>query len=43
MPYQFSAQICAKLLARSTGIRAAAHLVPRKVALSTVIGIYRHL
>ena len=43
MPYQYSAQICAKLLARSTGIRAAAHLVPRKVALPTVIGIYRHL
>ena len=43
MPYQFSAQICAKLLARSKGIRAAAHIVPRKVALSIVVSIYRHL
>jgi hypothetical protein len=43
MPYPFSAQICVKLLARNTVIRAAAHLVPRKVALSTVISIYRHL
>ena len=43
MPYQFSAQVCAKMLARSTGIRAAAHLVPRQAALSTVISIYRHL
>jgi hypothetical protein len=28
MLYTFSAQICAMLLARSTGIHAAAHLVP---------------